>query len=221
MPVDSRAVVFGRDYDAVLFDVDGVLADSTASVLRSWDRFGAELGLPSAPVAKNHGRPARALLERLVPAGDVADGVRRIEQLEVEDAATVEPVPGARELVDTLPFDRYAFVTSGTSSIARARLAAVGIEPPPVFVTADDVHAGKPDPEPYLRAAARLGVAPERCLVMEDAPAGVAAARAAGCGVVGVLGTVPAEDLAGADAVVDGLDRLTVSVGPPCRIHVR
>ncbi|KID31468.1 haloacid dehalogenase superfamily protein, subfamily IA, variant 3 with third motif having DD or ED [Prauserella sp. Am3] len=221
VPVDTGAAVFAAEYDAVLFDVDGVLADSTASVLRSWDRFGAERGLPSTPVATNHGRPARALVEQLLAPGDVADGMRRIEQLEIEDASTVAPVPGARALVAALPSDRYAFVTSGSTSIARARLSAVGIEPPPVFVTADDVHRGKPDPEPYLRAAAHLGVEAERCLVLEDAPAGIAAARAAGCAVIGVLGTATAEELSDADALVDGLDRLTVSPGPPCRIHAR
>src|SRR5690606_3971683 len=86
VPVDTGAAVFAAEYDAVLFDVDGVLADSTASVLRSWDRFGAERGLPSTPVATNHGRPARALVEQLLAPGDVADGMRRIEQLEIEDA---------------------------------------------------------------------------------------------------------------------------------------
>ncbi|OLM19904.1 putative phosphatase YfbT [Pseudonocardia sp. Ae707_Ps1] len=211
--VDPDAPVFTRTFDAVLSDLDGVLADSTASVVRSWDRFARELGAPPAAVHGNHGRPARMLVEALVDPDGVEEGLRRIEAIEVADATGVEPVPGARELMASLPGDRVAVVTSGTPAIAGARLHAAGIAPPAVLVTADDVRHGKPDPEPYLLAARRLGVDPARCLVLEDAPAGVAAARAAGCAVVGVLGTVGAGELAEADLVVDGLDRLRVSAG--------
>lgn len=210
--LDAGAPVLGSPFDAVLFDVDGVLADSAGSVLRCWDRLARDFDIPSAAVARNHGRPVRALIEQALPADRTAEGMRHIERLEVDDATTVGEIPGARTLLDSLPAARHALVTSGTAAIARARLDAVGITPPPVFVTADDVHAGKPDPEPYLLAARRLGVPPERCLAVEDAPAGVAAARAAGCAVIGVLGTVAPGDLAGVDLLVDGLDRLTASV---------
>ncbi|MBB3666125.1 sugar-phosphatase [Prauserella sediminis] len=211
VPINPDAPVFDRPFDAVLFDVDGVLVDSTASVLRSWERLAGDLDIPPATVEQNHGRPARALLSQFLPAARVAEGMRHIERLEVDDAPTVTEVPGAHALLDALPATRYGLVTSGTPAIARARLAAAGITPPPVLVTADDVHAGKPDPEPYRLAAQRLGVAPERCLVVEDAPAGVAAARAAGCAVIGMLGTVAPGELTTADVLVDGLDRLTVS----------
>ncbi|GAA3735150.1 hypothetical protein GCM10023082_35380 [Streptomyces tremellae] len=210
LPQDPDAALFARTFDAVLFDLDGVLADSTASVLRSWDRFTRERGLPTAVVEHNHGRPARVLMEQLVPPEQVADGLRRIEELEVRDASTVDQVPGARALTEALPPHRYAIATSGSLAVASARLDAAGLAAPRVFVTADVVGRAKPDPEPYLRAAAGLGFAPERCVVVEDAPAGVTAARAAGCAVVGVLGTVPPEELDGADVVVDGLDRLRV-----------
>ncbi|GAA1193123.1 HAD-IA family hydrolase [Prauserella alba] len=212
VPIDPAATVFHRPFDAVLFDVDGVLVDSTASVLRSWERLADDLDIPPATVAQNHGRPARALLSQLLPPARLTEGMQRIERLEAGDAAAVTEVPGARALLDALPVTRYGLVTSGTPAIARARLGAAGITPPPVLVTADDVHAGKPDPEPYRLAAQRLGVAPERCLVVEDAPAGVAAARAAGCAVIGMLGTVAPGGLAAADVLVDGLDRLIVSV---------
>lgn len=211
-PLDTDHPLFTRTFDAVLSDLDGVLADSTASVLRSWDRLAGELGAPPAAVQANHGQPGRVLVEQLVGPGQVDGVLRRIEEIEVDDAPGLEPVPGARELLAALPEDRRAVVTSGTPAIAGARLRAAGITPPAVLVTADDVRRGKPDPEPYLTAAARLGVAPERCLVLEDAPAGVAAARAAGCTVLGVLGTVPAGDLGEASLVVDGLDRVRVSV---------
>ncbi|MBB3050990.1 sugar-phosphatase [Prauserella isguenensis] len=210
--LDPGAPVFDGPFDAVLFDVDGVLADSTGSVLRCWERLARDFGIPPATVARNHGRPARALIEQVLPGDQAAAGMRHIERLEVDDAPAVSEIPGARTLLDSLPAARHALVTSGTPAIARARLDAVGITPPPVFVTADDVHTGKPDPEPYLLAARRLGVPPERCLVVEDAPAGVAAARAAGCAVIGVLGTVAPGELAAADLLVDGLDRLTASV---------
>lgn len=211
--LDPDAPVLGRRFDAVLSDLDGVLVDSTASVLRSWDRLAAELDVPPAAVHGNHGRPARQLVETLVGPGRVADGLRRIEQIEVADAPGLEPVPGARELLGGPAGTRCAVVTSGTRAIADARLRAAGLAPPEVLVTADDVRRGKPDPEPYLLAARRLGVAPGRCLVLEDAPAGIAAARAAGCSVLGVLGTVPAAELARADLVVDGLDRIRLGTG--------
>ena len=212
IPLDRDSPVFNRTYEAILFDLDGVLADSTASVMRCWARFSREHELAAAAVESNHGRTARALVEQLVAADRVEDGLRRIEALEVDDAANVAPVPGARELMSALPESRRAIATSGTRRIATARLAAIGIAPPRVLVTADDIRRGKPDPEPYLRAAARLGKDPGRCLVIEDAPAGIAAARAAGCGVVAVLGTAEPPELQGADLVVDGLDRLKVAL---------
>ncbi|MFE6157515.1 HAD-IA family hydrolase [Streptomyces sp. NPDC056486] len=211
-PLDLNSPVFTRSFDAVLFDLDGVLADSTASVLRCWDQFAKEREFSAAVVEGNHGRPARPLVEQLLPADRVDDALRRIEAIEVADASRVEPAPGARELITGLPDERRAIVTSGTRRIAAARLAAVGITAPSVLITADDVRCGKPDPEPYLLAAARLGVDPARCLVVEDAPAGIAAARAAGCEVIGMLGTVEPGALTDVGLIVDGLDRLRVDL---------
>lgn len=211
--LDPSSPVFTGSFDAVLFDLDGVLADSTASVARSWARFAAEWGAVASTAEVDHGRPARASVERVLPRELVERGMRRIEELEVSDAAQVAAVPGAPELIGALPGDRRAVVTSGSRRVATARLDAVGITPPAVLVTADDGDRGKPDPDPYLAAASRLDVHPRRCLVLEDSPAGVAAARAAGCSVVGVLGTVAGEELA-VDLLVDGLDRLQVRNGP-------
>lgn len=210
-PLDLDSPVFARSFDAVLFGLDGVLADSTASVSRCWDQFAEEMDFPAAVVESDHGRPARPLVERVLPADRVDDGLRRIEDIEVADASCVEPALGARELIASLPDERSAIVTSGTRRIATVRLAAVGIAAPPVLIAADDVRRGKPDPEPYLSAAARLGVDPDRCLVVEGAPAGIAAAQAAGCQVIGMLGTVEPGALSDADLVVDGLDRLRVN----------
>jgi sugar-phosphatase len=183
-------------FAAVLLDLDGTLVDSTASVSRSWARWEAERGLPPGTVRVEHGVPARQILAGLVPDEEVPAAFARIEQLEVEDVAGVVPVPGALDLLATLPDGRWAIVTSGTAVLARARIAAAGLPFPPLLVTADDVRVGKPDPEPYLLAAAKLGVDPGECLVVEDAPAGLAAAEAAGCATLAVTTTYPAERLA-------------------------
>ncbi|MBV9923094.1 MAG: HAD-IA family hydrolase [Pseudonocardia sp.] len=210
--VDPANPLFGHPFDAVLFDLDGVLVDSTASVARSWDRFAEEFGVSSAALQENHGQPAQTLVESLLGPDRVPEGLARIEAIEVDDAAGVEAVPGAQTLFASLPEHRRAVVTSGTPPIATARLRAGGFPLPRTLVTADDIERGKPDPQPYLLAAHRLGVPPGRCLAVEDAPAGIASARAAGCQVLAVTGTADAEELASAALIVDGLDRVAVRV---------
>ncbi|MGU3646504.1 HAD-IA family hydrolase [Microbacterium sp. C23T] len=211
LPITPNAPVFSSRFDAVLFDLDGTLIDSTASVLRSWRRFATSYGVSMDAVAENHGQPARALISRLLPPELHAEGLQRITQIEVADAVGLPPVLGAREFFDSIPAHQRGIVTSGSLAIASARVRAGGFDTPAVFITADDIRQGKPHPEPYLLAAARLGVDPRRCLVAEDAPAGIASAKAAGCTVVAVSGTVPLEELVAADLVVDGFDRLTVA----------
>lgn len=208
--LDPDAVVFRRTFDAVLFDLDGTLVDSTASVIRSWRRFAAHYGVSAEALHENHGQPARVLVSRLLAPAQHTEGLDRILDLELSDAVDLPSVPGARALYDAVPAHRRAIVTSGAAPLAAARLAAAGFAAPGVFVTADDVTRGKPDPEPFRTAATRLGVDPARCLVVEDAAAGIAAARAAGCTVLAVTGTVDAEALP-ADLVVDGLDRVALT----------
>ena len=210
--VDPGSALFGQRFDAVLFDLDGVLVDSTASVTRSWGRWAVEYDVSAQALQENHGQPAQALVERLLGPERVAAGLARIESIEVDDAAAVEAIPGARDLFASLPEHRRAVVTSGTPPIATARLRTAGFPLPRTLVTADDVPRGKPDPAPYLLAAQRLGLSPERCLAVEDAPAGIASATAAGCQVLAVTGTAPVEELAAAALTVDGLDRVTVHV---------
>ena len=210
--VDAANPLFGRPFEAVLFDLDGVLVDSTASVTRSWNQFAVQFGVSARALQENHGQPAQTLVERLLGVDRIAEGLARIEAIEVADAKGVEAVPGARALFASLPEHRRAVVTSGTPPIATARLHAAGFPLPRTLITADDVTRGKPDPEPYLLAAQRLGVAPDRCLAVEDAPAGIASARAAGCQVLAVTGTAPAQELAEAALTVDGLDRVAVHV---------
>jgi sugar-phosphatase len=207
---DAADPFFGRTFDAVLFDLDGTLVDSTASVLRSWRRLAGEFGVSMQALHENHGQPAATLIGRVLPPERRATALERITALEVGDAHGLVPVRGASEFYAAVPAGRRAIVTSGSVPIATSRLAAAGFAPPKVFVTVEDVSRGKPDPEPYLVAAKRLGVDPARCLVVEDAAAGVRAGRAAGCRVLAVAGTVDAEELADADLVVDALDMLEV-----------
>ncbi|MGW9285443.1 HAD-IA family hydrolase, partial [Streptomyces diastaticus] len=158
-----------------------------------------------------HGRPSAEIVADLVPAAGVAAAVARIEELEVEAVTEgVEPVPGALDLLGSLAAGRWAVVTSASRRLAGARLAAVGIRPATV-IAADDITRGKPDPEPFLLAAARLGVAPERCVVFEDAPAGLASGRAAGMWTVALTTSHPAPELT-ADAVVADLTAVSVQV---------
>lgn len=199
---------------ALLFDLDGTLIDSTAVVNRSWRRWCAEFGVAPEAFARvhAHGRPAAELVADLVPADVAEKGMRRIVEIEVADLDGVVALPGAHALLAGLPPDRWAVVTSCTAALARTRLAHTGIAPPQL-VTASDVARGKPDPEPYLLGAERLGVPPQRCLVVEDAPTGLAAARAAGMRTVAVLTTHNAADLAGADLIAPNLTALRAGPG--------
>ncbi|HZC25872.1 MAG TPA: HAD-IA family hydrolase [Actinopolymorphaceae bacterium] len=199
--------------DAVLLDLDGTLVDSASALVRTWSRWAAEHSVTPdqmrAVVA--HGLTAAALVAALLPAEQVAAGLARIDELEIADVEDVTALAGSEAFVSALPVERWAIVTSGNRRVAEVRLEAAGLVPPPVMVTADDVCRGKPDPEPFLLGAARLDVAPSRCLVVEDSPAGLAAARAAGMATVGVTTTHPARDLH-ADHVVEGLQNLRVDV---------
>jgi mannitol-1-/sugar-/sorbitol-6-phosphatase len=172
----------------ILFDCDGVLVDSDASVMSAWGRWAVEVGLdPDEVLPIVHGRRSEDTIAQLLPEARRNTGIEIIDRLELEDAATVRAIPGARDLVGSMPPGTWAVVTSGTRALATARLRAAGIDVPQVLITADDVSQGKPDPEGYLAAADRLGFAPARTIVLEDAQAGIDAARAAGVSaVVGV-----------------------------------
>ncbi|MFJ4631876.1 HAD family hydrolase [Streptomyces sp. NPDC088847] len=199
---------------ALLFDNDGTLVSSLESVRRCWTRWAEEFGITAEDFARVelHGRTAVAIAADLLPADVVPAAVARIEALEVEDVphggATL--LPGTRDLLDALPADRWAVVTSATRRLAEARLAHAGILPK-TLVVAEDVTRGKPDPEPYLLAARRLGVDPADCVVFEDAPAGLQAGRAAGMITVALATTHPAHEL-DADLVVSDLSALSALV---------
>jgi sugar-phosphatase len=170
---------------AVLLDMDGTLVDSDAAVERAWRAWAAEYGVePAAALAIAHGSPAERTARRLLPHADdaaVAEAAARQLALQYDDLSDVTATPGALELLATLgrlgmP---WAVVTSADTRLAKARLAAAGIDAP-VLVTVDDISVGKPDPEGYLRGAELLDTPPGRCLVVEDADVGLRAGRAAG-----------------------------------------
>ncbi|MFF1304358.1 HAD family hydrolase [Streptomyces sp. NPDC058307] len=200
--------------EALLFDNDGTLVSSLESVHRCWTRWAEEFGITAEEFARVelHGRTAADIAAELLPADVVPTALARIEQLEVEDVPNggVHLLPGTTAFLDSLPADRWAVVTSATRRLAEARLAAVGILPK-TLVAADDVTRGKPDPEPYLLAARELGVDPARCVVFEDAPAGLRAGRAAGMTTVALTTTHQAHEL-DADLVVENLSALSALV---------
>jgi len=186
---------------AVLFDLDGVLIDSTPAVARVWHRWAIEHGFdPDKVVKMAHGRPSRTTIHDLLPNADVAAEDREVERREIEDLEGVVPLPGARQLLDSLPPDRWTIATSCTRPLAEVRLRAAGLPIPKTMITSNDVKIGKPDPEPYLKAAAMLNFAASDCVVVEDAPAGVRAGKAAGARVIALTTTMPQRELEDAGA---------------------
>ena len=196
---------------AILFNLDGVLVDSTRSVERQWRVWAAEHGLDvKMLLAVTHGLRTIETIARVAPHLNVQSEVDRIEAREAADTEGVEVMAGARELVASIPANRWAVVTSGTRLLATARLNLARIPIPHVLVTAEDVVNGKPDPEPYRKGAERLGLSPSECIVIEDAPAGIASGRAAGARVIALAGTYPAAELGSANAIVQSLADIRV-----------
>lgn len=180
-------------FAAVLSDLDGVLVDSGDAVERVWREWAMERGLDPDEVGRaSHGVPGRQVIERVAPELDAAAEAERVDRLHAATGGTA--LPGAAELLATV--SPLAVVTSCSPPLAAARFAAAGLTPPPVLITSDATPRGKPFPDPYLAAADALGVAPRDCLVIEDAPAGIAAARAAGMAVWAVTTTHAVSELA-------------------------
>jgi sugar-phosphatase len=200
----------------LLFDMDGVLISSTGSVERSWQRWCKLYGMPNAAQFQvPHGTRAVDIVRMLKPQFDeaqVAEGLRVIEDLELVDTADLTVLPGVKALLARLPLERWAVVTSATRRLVLARLEAAGLPVPARFISGEMVVRGKPDPEPYRRGAELLGFAPAECIVVEDAPSGVGGGVAAGCRVLGVLGTHPAEQLRAATWLARSLEAVEVTV---------
>jgi sugar-phosphatase len=198
---------------ALLFDLDGVLIDSTPAVIRVWTQWAMAHGFdPDEVVRRAHGRPSISTIREYFPHADHEAENRVVESGEIADLDGVVPLPGARELLEALPPDRWTIVTSCTRQLGTTRLRAAGLPIPSRLVTCDDVKNGKPDPEPYLKGASLLGVAAKDCIVVEDAPAGIRAGKAAGARVIACRTTSPEPELrdAGADWIIDNCKSISV-----------
>jgi mannitol-1-/sugar-/sorbitol-6-phosphatase len=190
---------------ALLFDLDGVLINSTPAVARVWHRWAVEHGFdPEEVVPRAHGRPSLTTVREYLPHADHEAENREVERREIEDLEGVVPLPGALDLLASLPPDRWTIVTSCTRKLAEVRIKAAGLPIPKRFVSANEITNGKPHPEPYLKGAALLGFAPAECVVLEDVPAGVKAAKSAGARVIAFTTTVkpPVLQEAGADWIL-------------------
>jgi mannitol-1-/sugar-/sorbitol-6-phosphatase len=207
---------------AILFDLDGVLVDSTGSVDRQWRIWARERGIDEEKViAIAHGVRAVEVIRVVAPHLDAEREVAKLEMKEAADRDGVAVMPGAIELIRTIPPGGWGVVTSGTRHLATGRLQLAGIPLPKVMVAADEVTNGKPHPEPYLKGAQLLGANPTDCLVIEDAPAGIRAAHAGGMKVIALTSTYPASALSEADVVVRKLDQIQVSLDGAQKLAVK
>jgi len=206
---------------AILFDLDGVLVDSTRQVDREWREWATRKGVDGdAVMAIAHGVRTIEVIRLVAPHLDVEAEAAAIEKHEAHDQTGVVVMPGALELVRSIPDGRWGVVTSGSRLLARNRLRYCGLPIPKMLVTSDDVTHGKPDPEPYLKGAKQLGFAAADCLVIEDAPAGIESARAGGMKVIGMTSTYIAEKLAHADCVVPGFSSIKVNANGTGKLAV-
>src|ERR671917_1847411 len=197
--------------NGVLFDLDGVLVDSARVVVRTWRPWARQKGLDAERfIEVAHGRRPAETVRLIAPDLDAESEASELERIEVGDTDGILEVEGALELLGSLPEGSWTVVTSGSRSLASGRMRHVGLPLPERFVTADDVENGKPHPEAYLKGAGILGATPEACVVIEDAPAGVRSAKAAGMKVVAVATTHREKDLHEADAVVGALSDVRV-----------
>lgn len=206
----------------ILFDMDGVLISSIAADERSWLRWARFHDMEETfSIQSTHGRRSIDTIHAVRPDLDLAAEVNRMEEFDAEEQGGVLALPGAKSLVAGLPAGAWTVVTSASERMMRQRLSLVGIEAPQNAVSADQVANGKPHPEPYERGARVLGLAPAECLVIEDAPAGVRAGKAAGCAVLAVLTSHSAEELAEADWIVPSLEGITAMRSLDGRVEVR
>jgi sugar-phosphatase len=196
---------------AFLFDLDGVLVDSRAVVERTWRRWAQRHQIDAEALLREaHGRRTRDTLEAAAPHLALDSEIAWLDSAELEELDGMQAIPGARELLSRLPADRWAVVTSCSRQLAELRLRAVALPTPEVLVVSEDVQHGKPAPDGYRLGAHRLGAAASSCIVFEDAPAGVAAGRAAGAAVVGLTTSHAARDLAGATVTIPDLSQVRV-----------
>ena len=208
---------------ALLFDMDGVLVDSTAAVARAWTAWANQKGMdPEFVIKAAHGRTSFASVQALLP--QASDAVHRrenswLEQAELADVTDIVALPGARELLSAIPASQFAVVTSAIRELAEVRLRAAGLlEFTRYLVSASDIQRSKPDPEPYVKGATALGLSPAQCIVVEDAPNGVRSGKAAGCRVLAIRTTTNDAELRaeGAEWIVNDCASIHLAA-PPSR----
>jgi mannitol-1-/sugar-/sorbitol-6-phosphatase len=196
---------------AILFDLDGVLVNSAECVERTWRAWAARHNLdPEKIIAYAHGRRTIETVQLVAPELSADEELRTLESSEAMTAEGVYEVEGARELLESLPRDRWAIVTSGVRPVAEFRIRLTGLPSASVMICADDISRGKPDPEGYLKAAAGLRQSAADCIVIEDAPAGIEAAHNGGMRAIGIASTYSTDRLSTADAVVQRLSDLAI-----------
>jgi mannitol-1-/sugar-/sorbitol-6-phosphatase len=188
---DADVLFDGRAFAALLFDMDGTLLSSIEAAERVWTRWAAQFGIDAATFLPGiHGRRTIESVRSLnIPGIDVEEQAAAITRAEIEDVAGIHVIPGAREFIASLPQDRWAIVTSAPRALAIRRLEAIELRPPTVFITAEDITKGKPDPACYHLAASQLGYKTEDCVIFEDAAAGIQAGEAARAAVVVITAT--------------------------------
>jgi sugar-phosphatase len=203
---------------ALLFDLDGVLIDSTPAVARVWHQWALDHGFdPEEVVARAHGRPSLATVRDYLPHADHDAENREVERREIADLAGVVPLPGALALLASLPLDRWTIVTSCTRRLAEVRIKAAGLPLPARMVTSTDITHGKPHPEPYLKGVSLLGFPAAQCVVLEDAPAGIRSGKSAAAKVIALKTTASPAALrdAGADWILNNCADIRVISSAP------
>jgi mannitol-1-/sugar-/sorbitol-6-phosphatase len=211
---DAAGSAAPMECDALLFDMDGVLVDSRAVVERTWRRWAIRHALDPEPILRiAHGRRTSESLRLVFPHLAVAEEVAWLDAAEMEDLEGVTAIPGASSLLSALPDPRWTIVTSAGRELAELRLRRAGLPVPPLIVSSEDVSSGKPAPDGYLTGAARLRVEPARAVVIEDAPPGLEAARAAGMRAIALSTTHRVEQLGAAAVILPDLTSLHVTIG--------
>jgi sugar-phosphatase len=207
---------------AILFDLDGVLIDSTASITRHWQQWAQRHNLDLTEIMKvAHGRRTIETMRLVAPHLSVEEEAQSFAAIEAADTQGVVTIDGALPLLNSLPPDAWAIVTSGGRDLATARLKSRRLPIPKIMVTAEDVVNGKPDPEPYLVAANVLGIPADQCVVVEDSPAGIAAASAAGMRSVAIASTHAYHELEAATTIARQLSDIQVDNGIDGRLVIR
>ncbi|MBB5190219.1 sugar-phosphatase [Silvimonas terrae] len=200
--------------EGFLFDMDGTLVDSTILIERIWYGWAVKNGIDFDHLMQYvHGRRGVETIQIVAPHMDAQAEVVALLEQELREMDAITPIPGAAAFLASLPADRWAVVTSASRAIATAKLQAAGLPVPALMVSSDDVQSGKPHPEPYLKGAALLGLAPERCVAFEDAEAGIRSAHAAGMNVVAILHASGHEPTGLAGAKVAHYEELTLRPG--------